>query len=639
MPCNILGPFIGHTTHTSTKIWLRNKLGGSAYIQLYKNQTPIESPVKIEFKKESLWAAVANFSNLQADTLYTYRIFEDQELSKIFDLGIDLQFLKLTTMPSEFSWEKYRYDFLLMSCNNPDQCIDKKTQRDGYEVWQTLPYIIKSHESNNRAARILFALMGGDQVYADEWKKKLLESISVEEKVEIYFEIYEHYWSDSRYRQVLAGLPAYLMWDDHDIMDGWGSETSSFSLDASGKETTDFKPEWSSMFVAAKRAFHFYQASRNPEPLRPYNEEKTNTFDVGFRVGPLGFIMADLRSSRNWQARVFWTDEQIQAVEDWIKENREQIEVLFFLTPVVIAHGSPLIEEGLVKNWDIVLKFFKHARESQTSVTPKGILCLKILSALVLIGGPIALIVFGNFWMRIITTILPLVLSFCLYKWIMGIQRPDLIREVELIRSGKGKSTILGWVLHLIGLVLPTSVIDNFDSKAGDLSDDIRDSWGAEGNEKSIERLLRLLFDLQNDSNKETCVHVAILSGDIHAGGYSNIYSSEEKHQQRPVIPHIVSSPVGYSPFPWIAEAFYRKFSLGSVPLGSSGSFYAQNNHHYTERNIAICSVRKSEDQSLILKTKFYIENFEEPQTTVFDLDKTSHREKIQWPKAQKNSH
>jgi hypothetical protein len=35
----------------------------------------------------------------------------------------------------------------------------------------------------------------------------------------------------------MCSLPAVMIWDDHDITDGWGSETTSFI----GK-TSNFKP-------------------------------------------------------------------------------------------------------------------------------------------------------------------------------------------------------------------------------------------------------------------------------------------------------------------------------------------------------------------------------------------------------------
>lgn len=633
---SILGPFIGHTTDSSTKIWLRNTESSSAYIHLYKDNVSVNSkPVEIQFNKENLWSGVAAFDNLSPDTTYTYQIFSDSESTKKVSLeGLTEVDLVVTTMPRDFDWNRYRYDFLLLSCNNPDQSADPKKGRDGYEVWKAIPSILKAHEGDNREARVLFALMGGDQVYADDWRKRLLESTSTEEKIKIYLEVYEHYWSDSRYKKVLCKLPAYLMWDDHDIMDGWGSETASFIHKSETEVTTHFKPEWKDMFVAAKRAFKFYQAARNPSALSSSNDLAEETFDVGFKIGPLGFILADLRSNRNWQAKVFWTDNQINAVEKWIQENRKDIEVLFFLTPVVVAHGSPLIEEGLVRNWDLVMKFFKNARESQTSVTPKGVLLWKILFAVLVLTPPVALIAgifFDTEWLQLLSLATIAFLLWLMIRSVRKIKREDLLKQIELIKNGQEAKSWLGWALHFVGLFLPTDIVDAFDNKAGDLSDDIRDSWGAEGNESSTERLLQLLFDLQNDTQEVTRVHVAILSGDIHAGGYSNIYSSRYNHKIRPVIPHIVSSPVGYSPFPWFAEAFYRKFSIGSVNLGNSGSYYAQNSHYFTERNIAICSTRRSDSNNLILKAKFYVEGFSEPQTTIFDLEKTSHQENISW--------
>lgn len=633
---SILGPFIGHTTDSSTKIWLRNTDSSKAYVQLYKGGVSVSSkPVEIQFNKENLWSGIATFENLSPDTTYSYQVFSDSDCANKVPLdGLSETDLVVTTMPRDFDWNRYRYDFLLLSCNNPDQSADYSKGRDGYEVWKTMPAILKAHEGDNREARVLFALMGGDQVYADDWRKRLLESTSEDEKVKIYFEVYEHYWSDSRYKKVLCKLPAYLMWDDHDIMDGWGSETSSFIDDPKTGITTKFRPEWQSMFMAAKRAFKFYQASRNPSALTAQTDIAAETFDVGFKVGPLGFILADLRSNRNWQAKVFWTEEQISAVENWIQQNRKDIEVLFFLTPVVVAHGSPLIEEGLVKNWDLVMKFFKHARSSQTSVTKRGISCLKWITAIVILAPILALasgIIFDLLFLQVLSLIAIILLPTLFVIFVRRIKREDLVKQLELIKNNRGGETWVGWLLHIIGLFLSPDIIDSFDNKAGDLSDDIRDSWGAEGNEKSTERLLQMLFDLQNDVQDETRVHVAILSGDIHAGGYSNIYSSKDIHKIRPVIPHIVSSPVGYSPFPWIAEAFYRKFSLGSVTLGNSNSYYAQNSHHYTERNIAICSTRRIDQDTLILKTKFYVEGFHEPQTNIFDLETTSHRESIKW--------
>lgn len=629
---SLLGPFVGHTTDTSTVIWIRHKDLKTAVIVISSDDPTDLHQQEVHFEQENLWTATARFENLRPDTLYSYQILKSNEDRETIDLeGLHPTDLKVRTMPRTFDSQRYRYDFLLMSCHNPDKVADPKKNKDGYEIWNTLPTILKAHETKVTESRVLFALLGGDQIYADDWRQRLLSSSSVEEKISVYLEVYEHYWSDNKYRRVLASLPAYLMWDDHDIMDGWGSELSSFEKTEAGLGT-EFKPEWKSMFIAASRAFQFYQAARNPSPLI------SNSFDLAFTVGPIGFIMADLRSHRNWQKRQFWTDEQFIKVHDWINANKQNIDVLFFLTPVVIAHGSPLVEEGLVKNWDLVVKFFNHVKDAQKAITQKGLFPLRVVIGIALLASIVSytycLIFADQVWIRIVAGVLPFVLTLLIVIYSRSIQRKTLLFQINLIRADQGQKTLLGWILHLIGLMIPNDKLESFDNNVGDLSDDIRDSWGGDGNERSVERLLNLLFDLQNDENSDNRVHVAVLSGDIHAGGYSNIYSSKIEHQLRPTIPHIVSSPVGYSPFPWFAEAFYRKFSIGAVPLGTSNTFYAQNSHYFTERNIAICSIRRTPD-TLFLKSKFYIEGYPEPQTSLFDLEKTSHRESIAWTQSQ----
>jgi len=84
-------------------------------------------------------------------------------------------------------------------------------------------------------------LMGGDQLYADSiWGKviKLAEwsDLPREEKVKrratkvmvqqidrFYEDLYIERWSNPDMSLLLASIPSVMMWDDHDIFDGWGS--------------------------------------------------------------------------------------------------------------------------------------------------------------------------------------------------------------------------------------------------------------------------------------------------------------------------------------------------------------------------------------------------------------------------------
>ena len=168
-----------------------------------------------------------------------------------------------------------------MSCHNP---FDSDDGCDGHAVWVDLLQVV-SHENNQY---VRFAVLGGDQVYSDEFKAELLAERDDAARLGIYLKAYRKFWSNIHYRRVMAGLPAVMIWDDHEIIDGWGSEVASFV-----PGTSRFKDEWAALFRSASSAFAVMQASRNPPLL------SNDAFDCCFRVGKVGFALLDLRTNRN----------------------------------------------------------------------------------------------------------------------------------------------------------------------------------------------------------------------------------------------------------------------------------------------------------------------------------------------------
>jgi phosphodiesterase/alkaline phosphatase D-like protein len=121
-----------------------------------------------------------------------------------------------------------------MSCHNPT--VSGADGFDGHAVWADLPQII-SRESNKS---VRFVLLVGDQAYADDWETQLLDEPNADARLRLYLSAYRRFWSNIHYRRVMCALPAVMMWDDHDITDGWGSRVDSYV-----GETSEFKPEWS----------------------------------------------------------------------------------------------------------------------------------------------------------------------------------------------------------------------------------------------------------------------------------------------------------------------------------------------------------------------------------------------------------
>jgi hypothetical protein len=325
-----------------------------------------------------------------------------------------------------------------------------------------------------------------------------------------------------------------MIWDDHDITDGWGSRAASFVGD-----TSDFKPEWQRLFGSAFKAFSLMQASRNPESLAA---DPADGLDFCFRAGPWGFVFLDLRTNRNLRLGRLHTDAQLERIRQWVEQNKTAMRALFVVSPVVFSHGSPVIEDLALSWWPTIMKLVDVA------------------------GG--------------------------------------------LIPGGKGMQT-------------------KFNKSLGDISDDIKDSWACKENAEQADRLLDLLFSLQNDPEHQ--VGVIILSGDVHTSGYANIYSSDQAHAGRSSIPHITSSSVAYTPFNWLLEAIYRNASK-AVSLGRRGAYSSQISHHFSSRSVAVLSLRPARQEGdYQLKVKYYLEGFPEPQILLFDLGRTSHRENITW--------
>jgi hypothetical protein len=590
----LLGPFVGYITYSSVKLWLYLQTEGvdkDVFVTLKllergpKNEAmrriseaveKIEQPEVVQSgiircRHADLGTGVTTFGNLESNAKYSYQLFEDKEYEKHLALNpetedgrdekdaLTAEDLYFWTLPEDGYGRQL--DFLLMSCHNPETARDDGF--DGFAVWNQIPEITKDAQNAN----VRFAILAGDQIYADEVEARVLNEPDPEKRRQLYLEVYKKFWNNKYYRKVLCRIPAILMWDDHDITDGWGSRIDSYKPD----KDQEFTEGWLRLFETAKEMFKIMQVSRNLEPLDP---NFATGFDSCFKVGKAGFVIADLRSNRNsrqvktivdgktvYEGRI-WLPAQMERIRNWVNANKEDIHTLFFVSSVVFSHGAPQIENWITTGWVLVLRFFS--------------------------------------WLK----------------------RRHLLKRV------------VKW----------------FDINVGDLRDDINDSWGSEINRKETDRVLDFLFELQNPADGSKRLNVVILTGDIHTPGYSTIYSSAKKDNEkkqfgepkreregRAIIPHIVATPVAYQPFSWLGEAIFRHLTK-VVKLGEKGIYTSQVSHHFCYRNVVVVSLRNYGKDESHLKVKYYLEGYPEPQVMLFDLNHGAHRESIKWPKAKRNS-
>lgn len=142
-----------------------------------------------------------------------------------------------------------------------------------YVLWERMR---KRHEEDPFA----LLLMGGDQLYADEiWSKvnelrkwrelnredrrrRSASKLMREQIDRFYSDLYASRWSDEHMSLMLASVPSVMMWDDHDIFDGWGSYPDDLQQ----------WPVYQAIFETASRYFELFQirSSSNASLLREY---------------------------------------------------------------------------------------------------------------------------------------------------------------------------------------------------------------------------------------------------------------------------------------------------------------------------------------------------------------------------------
>ena len=133
-------------------------------------------------------------------------------------------------LPSMAEKPKFAY----VSCNGFSDYKLMTSTEQPYALWEQMAIA-------HRASPFSLLLMGGDQVYADSiWSQlsslKTWNDLGRAEKIKrkatremrgqidrFYSELYVDRWNKQPMAALLASVPSLMMWDDHDIIDGWGS--------------------------------------------------------------------------------------------------------------------------------------------------------------------------------------------------------------------------------------------------------------------------------------------------------------------------------------------------------------------------------------------------------------------------------
>lgn len=226
------------------------------------------------------------------------------------------------------------------------------------------PKAMKSVDENNHLWNVLFQrhgaqpyhlmLLGGDQIYADslwtmipamgKWaelpfkdgNKAAFTPTMRADLDAFYFDLYCSRWSQSQPADVLASIPSIMMWDDHDVIDGWGSYTPA----------RQNSPVFKGLFEIARKHFVTFQLHGSPadQAPSPFISPETG-FSFGHTFDKLGVLAVDMRSERS-QDQVL-SRESWDLVLQWL-DNQRGLEHLLIMSSIPVVHPSFTLLESLL---------------------------------------------------------------------------------------------------------------------------------------------------------------------------------------------------------------------------------------------------------------------------------------------------
>ena len=328
-----LGPIVGHTDHQSTRIWIkvfddpalyRLRVAGVGTFDFVKTETT--GP--LEFR-----TAIAVATGLRPDITYRYNVLR---LGRFLANGRG----SLRTMPDPASMAIIT--FCAISCN--------VAENEG--AWKAFGKFVEDSKPQ-------FVLMMGDQLYLDEDGIDVFRTHRKSKRDVRRKAIAEKYiinWSREPVRKVLANVPVYMMWDDHDIRDGWGSAASdSETLVARHTRGRAIFDTCDAYYQDCRDIFWHFQGCHNPRPSDGVDPALPNYIDgpptsparyampYAFRCGRLVVLMIDSRGNRDG----FRDELPILGVRQWqfvdhvFANLPSDVEALVVMTPTPVASIDP----------------------------------------------------------------------------------------------------------------------------------------------------------------------------------------------------------------------------------------------------------------------------------------------------------
>lgn len=411
------GMIIGHTTTTSARIWVHVKDPGAYCLLISEVRLPDGVAVKVTEKGQH---SVLGAPGVVSIRLRNAAVAEGRQRFFLHDetaLKPDTQYWLALTKAEvgenaillgngwahKFRTQKDNpavLNFGLYSCHMPYD----KGRIDRINMWERLGEIVNERQ-------LSFLIGGGDQVYTDGdeelsiWrylKKNLTRIAELPEEARYaamlswYREIYRGYWGHEKLRRVFASIPQYMVWDDHEIMDGWGSHTK--------KELANLLDTWNvrekkyknlglarEMFKAATQVYEEFQHCHNP-PTQP------GIYDYGYSAGAAHFYVLDMRGQRDFQRKEYRVlgRPQFERFAAWLKSLEalpaNSVKAVFVVSTVPVVHLREWVVNVADIPWLGLADDLRDEWDHESNYQERNLLLDEMFSTSHKLGVPVAIL-------------------------------------------------------------------------------------------------------------------------------------------------------------------------------------------------------------------------------------------------------
>jgi hypothetical protein len=218
------------------------------------------------------------------------------------------------------------------------------------------------------ARNVDFVVYAGDQIYADPiWMRRdtmAKETWPKDMRKRLRDEYRAWYVLNFRHPEIakaLASCPSVMMWDDHEIYDGYGSNDDDDSVEAQ-----DY-------FFAAKQAFAEFQASHGPAPLDGEPRDSSSSFACGFATAELAFVALDGRSHRDFRSHRVLGEAQFDALRNWLARSVDDAtRHLFVITGIPPVHATTAAIVALAEKSPFRFELIDDLRDQWTAPNNRG---------------------------------------------------------------------------------------------------------------------------------------------------------------------------------------------------------------------------------------------------------------------------